>query len=139
VASRSRGQALVETALVIPVLLVMAFGLIALGRLTQTQMALSAVAREAARTGALANTASDARNVGEQRGLDVGDGYRLARQTLQVRVDVSRFARCGSVAAQASYDLDFSDLPMLGWARLTLRSTHAEPVDGYRSRLSDTC
>ena len=133
------GQALVETALVVPVLLVMAFGIVGLGRLTQAQMAISAVAREAARTGALADRASDARRTGEQRGFEVGAGYNLAHPPLDVQVDADKFGRCGSVSAHASYTLDMSDLPLLGWVRFKLQSTHAEPVDGYRSQLSGAC
>jgi hypothetical protein len=133
------GQALVEVALVIPMLLVLAFGVVGLGRLTQTQMALSAVAREAARTGALADRASDARAHGEQRGIEVGTGYNLASPPLVVRVDTSNFGRCGSVSARATYNLDLSDLPFLGWVRYTLQSTHAEPIDRFRSQLDGPC
>ena len=54
--SRGRGQALVEVAFVVVlVLLPMVFGLTALGRVLHSQMAVTAVAREAARTGALAS------------------------------------------------------------------------------------
>ena len=128
-----------ETALVLPLLLVMALAIVALGRVTQTQMAVSAVAREAARTGALANQASLAQRDGESRGFDVAVGYHLSPPRLQVHVDPSQFRRCGSVLARATYDLDFSDLPLLGWAHLTLGSSHSEPIDGYRSQLSGQC
>src|SRR5207249_11812615 len=52
---RSRGQALVETALVIPMLLLLALGVVGVGRVVQAQLAVSAAAREAARAGALAD------------------------------------------------------------------------------------
>jgi hypothetical protein len=120
-------------------LLFMVFGVIGLGRMTQTQMAVSAVAREAARTAALANTPGDARSSGADRGYAVGDGYHLSHPPLVVDVNASSFGRCGSVSVHATYPLDFSDLPLLGWARLSLQSTHSEPVDGYRSHLTGAC
>ena len=131
--ARPRGQALVETALVIPFLLVMSFGVVGIGRMTQAQMAVSAVAREAARAGALADTADQAQTQGTQRGYDVGAGYNLSKPALFVFVDPKKFGRCGSVTAQVSYQLNLHDLPMLGWATFTLKSDHTEPVDGFRT------
>jgi hypothetical protein len=135
-----RGQALVETSvLIVIVLLPMVFGLVALGRILHSQMAVSAVAREAARTGALATKKSDVEGSGEARGYQVGSGYSLTRTALHVNVNSSGFQRCGTVTAHVSYDLDFSDLPMLGWAHTTVQADDAEPVDGYRNDLTGTC
>ena len=50
---RNRAQAVLELALVLPLLLLLAFGAVGVGRVIQAQMALSAVAREAARQAAL--------------------------------------------------------------------------------------
>ena len=130
---RRRAQALVETALVIPFLLAMTFGVVGIGRITQTQMAVSAVAREAARAGALAYTADQAQQQGEQRGYDVGAGYKLSRPPLVVHVDNGNFQRCGTVTAHVQYVVDLHNLPLLSWASPTLKSDHTEPVDGYRS------
>lgn len=132
----SAGQALVETALVVPLLLVITLGVVGIGRLTQTQMAVSAVAREAARSGALQDNQRDAHDIGVQRGYDVGQGYNLRRPPLKVDVDASKFGRCGSVTASVSYPLDLSDLPLIGVAQFTLQSSHTEPVDGYRSQVT---
>ena len=50
---RERGQALVETALAIPVLLAMVWGVMGFGRLYTAQLAITNAAREGARLGAL--------------------------------------------------------------------------------------
>ncbi len=50
---RSRGQALVEFALVIPIFLLMLFGLIDIGRLVYLNATLSQAAREGARVGSV--------------------------------------------------------------------------------------
>ena len=57
---RGRGQALVEFSLVFPLMLLLVFGLIDLGRLVYTNNALSEAAREGARYGSVqARSASD--------------------------------------------------------------------------------
>lgn len=50
---RSRGQALVEFALAIPIFLVLLFGLVDIGRLVYVNNAISQAAREGARYGAV--------------------------------------------------------------------------------------
>ena len=86
-----RGSALVETAIVIPVLLMLAFGVVGIGRLIQADLGVIAVAREAARSAALANNASDASNRGLARGQDVASGYQLSNGSLQLAVDPRLF------------------------------------------------
>jgi Flp pilus assembly protein TadG len=132
---------LVETSIVlVMVLLPMVFGLVALGRVLHAQMAVSAVAREAARAGAIADDKSRVEQTGEDRGYAVGVGYRLTRPPLDVHVNPSRFQQCGTVTAQVTYDVNFKDVPLLGWAHLTLHADDAEPVDGFRSNLpAGTC
>lgn len=128
-----RGQALVELALVIPVLLLLAFGVIAAGRVTEAQMGVSAVSREAARAAALANDPGAAASQGMARGQQVATGYQLADGSLQLAVNAGGFARGGTVQASAHYTVSLADLPLLGWAHMTVGSTHLERVDLYRS------
>ena len=129
-----RGQALIEVALVIPVLLLLAFGVVGAGRLVHAQMGVAGVVREAARAGALADTAAEARARGEARGQDVARGYRLDNGSFQLTVDPGGFARGGQVRVAARYEVALEDLPLLGWARIPVQSTHVERVEMYRSR-----
>jgi Flp pilus assembly protein TadG len=129
-----QGQVLIETALVLPVLLFLAFGVIGAGRVTQARMGVDALAREAARSAALASDAGTALNLGLARGQTVAQGYGLTNGTLQVAVDVGQFDPGDQVAASASYTVSFGDLPLLTWAQLTLSGTHIERLDLYRSR-----
>ena len=128
-----RGQALVETALVVPLLLTLAFGVVAAGRVAHGQMAVGAVAREAARAAAVADTAADARGRGVSRGREVAAGYGLDG-SLEVRVEPGGFSRGGEVRATARGDVSLEDLPLLGWARVPVSSQHVERIDAYRSR-----
>ncbi len=131
-----RGQALLETALVLPVLLLLAFGVVGVGRVVQAQMAVSAVAREAARVAALAGTPSEASSRGVAHAQEVARGYGLTRGSLEVTVEPGDLARGSQVRSAARYDVALDDLPLLGWARVTVRSEHVERVDLYRSRWS---
>lgn len=131
------GQALVELALVVPLLLLLAFGSVGVGRVVQAQMALGAIAREAAREAALAplppgGSALDAKRAGEARGQSVAHGYGLDRATVNVNTD--HFDPGSWVRADASYVVSERDLPFLKWTTFTLHDSHLERVDPYRSR-----
>ncbi len=127
------GQALVEVALVIPILLLLAFGVVAVGRVTDAQMGVSAVAREAARAAALANGPGAAASQGVTQGQEVAAGYHLGDGSLQLAVNAGNFTRGGTVQASARYTVSLGDLPLLGWAHITVGSTHLERIDLYRS------
>ena len=129
-----RGQALLETALVVPLLLLLAFGVVGAGRLVQAQLGVSAVAREAARAAALATGADLAATQGMAHGQEVATGYHLTNSSLRVSVEAGSFARGGQVRASARYEVALGDLPLLGWAHVAVSSQHVERLDLYRSR-----
>jgi hypothetical protein len=128
------GNALVETALVLPVLLLLAVGMVGVGRLTHAQLGVAAVAREAARAAALADTPADALAHGSIRGREVAGGYGLDKDALHLRLDVSEFRRGGQIRVDARYDVVLGALPLLEWVRASTASTHVERVEPYRSR-----
>jgi hypothetical protein len=97
-------------------------------------MSVSAVAREAARAGTLADNAPAATAQGIAHGEAVAAGYRLTNGSLQVTVDPGDFARGGRVQASARYYVSLADLPLLGSVGTTVASDHVERVDLYRSR-----
>jgi Flp pilus assembly protein TadG len=129
-----RGQALLETALVVPLLLLLAFGVVGAGRLVQAQLGVSAVAREAARAAALATGAESAVTLGMAHGQEVAAGYHLTNGSLRVSVDPGAFARGGAVRASVHYEVALADLPLMGWTRIAVSSQHVERLDLYRSR-----
>ncbi len=128
------GTALIETALVIPVVLVLVMGIVLTGRIVHAQIAVQSVAREAGRTLAVAPSASDGVAAAEQRAFAVADGHGLASDRLQFTVDAGNFARGGTVQAQASYPVSIGDLPLLGALEVSVSSSHTERVELYRSR-----
>ncbi len=137
VPAKQSAQAVVELALVLPALLAVVFGIVVVSRLVQTQMALVAVAQEAARAGALATTPESAAQSGVDRGEQVAANYGLHRgQGLVVALDARQFRSGGKVLADATYTVDLTDVPLLGWASSpTVHAEHVEWVDPYRSGL----
>lgn len=128
------GSTLVEVALALPLLLILAFGVGGVGRVLQAQMGVSAVVREAARVGASAQDAAEAGQRGLAAGRAVADGYNLTNGSLSLTVDPGGFERGGQVRSSAHYDVSLADLPLLGWAHIRVGSQHVERIDLYRSR-----
>jgi len=128
------GGALIETALVIPVLLVLVAGIVMTGRVAHAQIAVQSVAREAARTLAVAPSASEGLVSAEQRALAAANGHGLATERLSLSIDAGAFERGGVVQAEATYPVSLGDLPLLGILEVTVSSRHEARVDLYRSR-----
>jgi len=128
-------QAIVELALVMPVLVSLVFGVVALSRVVQAHSAIVGIAHEVARAGALGSSPEDALRRMDVRASEVSTGLGLDRAALQVTPDVSRFSGLeGQVAATARYMVDLSDLPLVGWAPpVQLRVVHTEWIDPYRA------
>src|SRR5581483_1465398 len=132
--SGERGQALIEVALVLPMLLILAFGVVGVGKVIEAKMGVSAVAREAARAAALANNGEEAWTRGMLRGQDVAAGYGLGNGSLELTVAPGSFRRGGAVQAGTSYSVDLASLPLMGWFHVRVSSVHQEQIDPYRSR-----
>lgn len=126
-----RGQALVELALVAPLLLLLTSGVLAASRVARAELGIAQVAVEAARTAALAGSQEAAQGAGLAQGRTVAREDGLTDGSLGLVVDASDFGRGGSVEAAANYTVSFDDLPLLGWAHVALSSRHTEPVDRY--------
>ena len=129
-----RGSALVEVALAVPLLLLLALGVIGVGRVVQARSSVSAVAREAARVAVLAQSADEAAEQGLAAGRAVAVGYGLTNGTLTLTVDPGSFERGGRVYASAGYRVSLADLPLMGWAGTDVAAQHVERIDLYRSR-----
>jgi hypothetical protein len=84
------------------------------------------------REAALAAAITQQADQGYARGQAVASGYYLAPGALQLVV-AGDFKRGGQVAASARYTVSFGDLPLLGWANLTVSGRHVEQVDRYQS------
>lgn len=128
------GQALVEAALALPVLLVLVFGVVAVGRVVEAKVAVQAVARDSGR--ALAVAPSEEQGIADALAAAdaVGAGYGLDPAALTIEIDSGGFTRGGTVTSEVRYSVSLSDLPLLGLFDVDLSASHAERIDLYRSR-----
>ena len=129
-----RGAALVETAVILPALLLLVLGVVMVGRVVQAQIAVQAVVREAGRAAAIAPMANVALEQGTARGHAVAAGHGLSPEDLDLMLDVGTFARGGTVSVEASYPVELADLPLLGAIAVTVSGSHEQRIDLYRSR-----
>jgi Flp pilus assembly protein TadG len=125
-----RGQALAEFAIVAPVLLLLVFALIGLGRVTTAKLGVAAAARECARA-AIQDWGQVAVAAGSRRASDTASGYHLdpAALGVEVRLEPER-ATC-----TVRYSATLRDLPLLGWASAAVEATGREPIGKYRDRV----
>jgi Flp pilus assembly protein TadG len=128
------GQALVEAALVLPVLLVLVFGVVMAGRVVHAKIAVQAAAREASRTLATAPSEEQGLTDANNAARSAADGYGLSSNGLSVDLQSNGFERGGTVSASVSYDVALGGLPLLDAVDITVSSRHSEQVDPYRSR-----
>jgi hypothetical protein len=116
------------------VVLGLLFGTVVLSRIVQAQTAVVAVANEAARAGALADTPAHAVERMQQRADEVAPGLGLDPRTLVLQTDVSQFARRdGRVVATARYTVELGSLPFANWVpEPAVQAEHVEWVDPFR-------
>jgi Flp pilus assembly protein TadG len=128
---RSHGQAALEAALVLPLVLVLVLGVFAVGVVGRTDAALLAVAQEAARAAATSSSAGEAAAHGIARGQHVADGYRLTDASISV--DARDFRPGGQVQADATVTISLVGISVFGPYQLRLHHQQVEPVDPYRN------
>ena len=100
-----RGQATVEVALVLPVVVAFALAVIQVGVLVHDQLLVTAAAREAVRAAAVSETGSDARRAAGAIG-GLSDG--------RLQVDVRRDAGEGGLVHVRVDYLAATDVPVVG-------------------------
>ncbi len=129
-----RGQALVEAAIAIPVLLVLVFGVVAVGRVVQAKIAVQAAAREAGRTLAVAPSEHEGVTDALEAAHAIASGYGLSEERLTIDVDANGFLRGGRATADVTYSVSLSGLPLLGFVDVEVSAHHSEQIGPYRSR-----
>ena len=115
-------------------MLMLVFGVVAIGRITDAKVAVQAAAREASRALAVAPSEDQGMNDALDAGLAAASGYGLAEERLTIDVDANGFVRGGEVSADVSYSVPLSDLPLLSFFEVEVSSSHTEQVELYRSR-----
>jgi Flp pilus assembly protein TadG len=128
------GQALVELAVSLPVLLLLALGAAQFVQLALTRAGLDAATAAAAASAARASSAGTAAQAARAAFDGIAAGYGLDRST-PITVAIGEFPRGGTVtvSAHADVSLGLSGIPALGRA-LTLSSSATARIEDWRSR-----
>jgi Flp pilus assembly protein TadG len=128
-----RGQALLELALSIPVLLLLSVGTVAVIRVADARSGLDAATAAAAATAARQADAVAAGAAARDRFTQLAAGYPL--QSPSLTLDLGAFGRGCSVRATAQAGVDLSWAPFPGLpATISLRAAATATVEPWRSR-----
>jgi hypothetical protein len=122
-----RGQTMTEFAFVLPILLVLLFGIIQFGIIFNNYVALTDAARAASRKGAVSRNASDPRGDCEATGYAAGTNLKNPRTDFVLTCQ-SPWTIGSDVTVSASYPYNIS---LLGWvvASGQLNTTMKERVE----------
>jgi Flp pilus assembly protein TadG len=130
---RELGQALVETALAVPLIMALSLGGVEVARVADARSGLDAATAAAASAGARATTASTATAAGSAAFRAAVAGYPLGSP--QVQLDTGGFARGGLVRASGSAVVDLGLAPVPGLPRsVRLVASATARVAPWRSR-----
>jgi Flp pilus assembly protein TadG len=122
-----RGQTMTEFALILPILLVLLFGIVQFGVIFNNYVTLTDAARTASRKGAVSRQASDPKGTCESAGYAAGTGLKNPGTDFLLTCD-SSWQPGADVTVTASYPYDIS---LLGWvvASGRLNTTMKERVE----------
>ena len=122
-----RGQTMTEFALILPILLVLLFGIVQFGVIFNNYVTLTDAARTASRKGAVSRNASDPKGTCENAGYAAGTGLKNPGTDFILSCD-SSWTPGSDVTVTASYPYDIS---LLGWvvASGRLNTTMKERVE----------
>lgn len=107
-----QGQAVVEMALVLPILIMLIFGIVEFGRILNTYVIVADLSREGARKGAVGGTDIDITSTIQTNGVATG----LSSSDLTINIiptSVGARARGTSIEVEVSYPVDII-APIIG-------------------------
>ena len=128
------GQALVEGALVLPLLLALLFGVLAVNQVAQARSGVLAAAREAARAGVQAPGGGELA-AATARGATIAAGSGLTNGSFALTASVAG-DRGGYLATTAIYRVVFVDWGAFSHAGIEVRGEALERFDQYRDSRS---
>jgi Flp pilus assembly protein TadG len=128
-----RGQALLELAVTVPVLLLLSVGMVAVVRVADARSGLDAATAAAAASAARQPDPAAAGAAARDRFSQVAATYPISAPGLTLQV--GSFRRGGSVEATGRGEVDLSWAPFPGLpARLTLTARSSAKIELWRSR-----
>lgn len=130
---RDTGSAATELALLTPLLILVLFFVVAVGRLAHAQLLVTDAAHQAARAATTARDPATATTLARAAAATALDGHASTCRHPSVTVDTSRFRPGGIVAVTVDCTTTLTDVSLLrlpGQQHVTARFT--APIDVYR-------
>lgn len=132
--SCSRGQALVETAVTLLLLITLVTGIVVVGQGMRTALGIQVAAREAALTAAQANSENGAIALAQARAIAVAADYGLVPADLGIVIRFpDGFVRGGRVVVSATGHVHPRWLPLVAATDYHVTREHQERIDLFRS------
>lgn len=134
-----RGSATVETAIVVPITLMLIALIIMAGRIALAQQAINAVAFDTARAASLARDTASARSLANTAAdyALTSNGLVCASRTLDLNTAglTAAVGAVGTVSATVNCTVALSDVAFPGMpSSITFTASATSPVDPYRER-----
>jgi Flp pilus assembly protein TadG len=131
-----RGNAVTETVLLVPVLLIVVLFVVFVGRITSTNHDIAAAARDAARAASIAATADQADSSARDTAAATLEGQHVRCDNLAVNVDTLNFNAGGNVAVAIDCTVSLADVAgLLVPGSATLHARAVEVIDRFRGGL----
>jgi Flp pilus assembly protein TadG len=131
-----RGNAVTETVLVVPILLLVALFVVFVGRITSTNHDIDGAARDAARAASIAATPDSAIAAAQATTTATLAGRHVRCNELAVNVDTTAFTAGGNVTVSVACTVSLADVAgLLVPGSATLHAHAVEVVDRYRGGL----
>lgn len=129
-----RGSAIIELVIVMPIVIVLLFTMVALGRYSQNKILVEQASAAAARAASLTSSPGQAQRAAQGAADATLSGAGLACAAMTVSVDTSVFRPGGQVAVTVTCTADLSSLALTGVpGSATLHSTSAAPLEAFRA------
>ncbi len=131
--SGDRGSAIIELAIVVPVVIVLLLTVVGLGRYSQSTILVEQAAAAAARAASLTASPGDADRAARGAAEATLSGAGLSCTTMNTSVDTSAFRPGGQVQVRVTCSADLSQLALTGVpGRSTLTSSATAPLEQFR-------
>ena len=129
-----RGSSIIELVIVTPIVIVLLFTMVALGRYSQNKILIEQASAAAARAASLTSSPGQASRAAQTAAADTLSGAGLACAQMNAWVDTSAFRPGGQVSVTVTCTADLSALTLAGVpGSASLSSSSTAPLEAFRA------
>lgn len=129
-----RGSSIIELAIVTPIVIVLLFTMVALGRYSENKILVEQASAAAARAASLTSSPGQAGQAAQTAAQDTLSGAGLACAQMSAAVDTSAFRPGGQVSVTVTCTANMSQLALIGVpGSSSLSYTSTAPLEAFRA------